>query len=446
MSLSLESAIISGIRRTRPTQNAACMQREPTRRTEIPCPSWTICISANGRGSAVSVPSNPIRERVVVLGDDLLLADERDAAVDEVRAVAQHDDLPRLPRRPDAAFERHVLEARPDGRFAVARRQLHQVDRERLQRVHLAGRDREQARAAVERLVEQVQDRRVRLVELVEPGADLAAVWVVGAARVRAHVVHGVPVDRERLARRPRLRRVAERVAPAEVDLLEAEVVRDLLPLGMEHVAVAVPDLLVLEPFALLDDLPERLQRRREVGDGDDPAAAAVVQLVGDLTGGVAAEERLFAELVAQPNERLLDRLVELADRLELVVLQQAVMLVGALDPHEGLDGLRRELLERHLERAIAVRQEGRICRQHARRVDRGRAADRVEHVRDQRHVQHLLHEDAAHDLRGRRVGVLADGVQRTQVGRDRRVLELERPLQMLVQRFGRIDGHRAAA
>ena len=39
----------------------------------------------------------------------------------------------------------------------------------------------------------------------------------------------------------------------------------------------------------------------------------------------------------------------------------------------------------------------------------------------------------------------LADGVQGAQVGRERGVLELDRPLQMLAQHFGRIDGHRAA-
>ena len=96
----------------------------------------------------------------------------------------------------------------------------------------------------------------------------------------------------DRLAGRARLRRVAERVVAADVELLEAEVVRDLLALRVEHVAVAVPDLLVLEALALLDDLLERAQRRREVGDGDDAAAAAVVEGVGHLARRVAAEER----------------------------------------------------------------------------------------------------------------------------------------------------------
>ena len=105
---------------------------------------------------------------------------------------------------------------------------------------------------------------------------------------------------------------------------------RDLVPLGVEHVAVAVPDLLVLQALALLDDLLERGERRGQVGDGDDPAAAAVVERVGHLPRRVAAEERLLAELAGEPLQRLLDRLVELADRLELVVLGQAVVLAPA--------------------------------------------------------------------------------------------------------------------
>ena len=40
---------------------------------------------------------------------------------------------------------------------------------------------------------------------------------------------------------------------------------------------------------------------------------------------------------------------------------------------------------------------------------------------------------------------VLADGLQHTRVGRDRRVFELQLPLQIWRSAFGRIDGHRAA-
>src|SRR4051794_9412896 len=99
------------------------------------------------------------------------------------------------------------------------------------------------------------------MVELLHPDALLAPLAVVLAPRVRAHVVDGLPVDCERLARRARLRRVARCEAAPHRDLLEAEVVRDLLPLGMEHVAVAVPYLLVLQALALLDDLLEGRER-----------------------------------------------------------------------------------------------------------------------------------------------------------------------------------------
>ena len=68
----------------------------------------------------------------------------------------------------------------------------------------------------------------------------------------------------EGLAGRPALRRVAAAEAAPGRDLDEAEVVGDLLALGVEHAAVAVPDLLVLEPLALLDDLAERGERRLE--------------------------------------------------------------------------------------------------------------------------------------------------------------------------------------
>ena len=114
--------------------------------------------------------------------------------------------------------------------------------------------------------------------------------------------MHGPPIDVERLARGTGLRRVAWGVAPTDVDLLEAEVVRDFFPLRMEHVAVAVPHLLVLQSLALLDDLFESRQRGREIDDGDDPAAAAVVQLVGHLASRVAGEENLLAELAGESS------------------------------------------------------------------------------------------------------------------------------------------------
>jgi hypothetical protein len=45
--------------------------------------------------------------------------------------------------------------------------------------------------------------------------------------------------------------------------------------------------------------------------------------------------------------------------------------------------------------------------------------------------VQHFLDKDAAHDLDGLWVSIRVERVQRAQVGRHRRVFELDRPLQM---------------
>ena len=129
-------------------------------------------------------------------------------------------------------------------------------------------------------------------------------------------------------------------MVPTDDDLLEAEVVRDLVSLGMEHVPVAVPHLLVLQSLTLLNDLPERRQGRLEVNDADDPAGAAVVELVAHLPGRVAAEERLLAQLGGEVPQRGFDRVVELADRLELVVLRKSLVLGGPLDLHEHLDRL----------------------------------------------------------------------------------------------------------
>ena len=74
----------------------------------------------------------------------------------------------------------------------------------------------------------------------------------------------GIPIDGEGLAGGPGLRRVAAAEPAPGRDLGEAEVVGDLLALGVEHAAVAVPDLLVLEPLTLLDHLAERCERRLE--------------------------------------------------------------------------------------------------------------------------------------------------------------------------------------
>lgn len=52
---------------------------------------------------------------------------------------------------------------------------------------------------------------------------------------------------------------------PAKLELLQAVIVADLLALGMEHVAVSIPDFEALGALALLHDL---LQRQESRGPG----------------------------------------------------------------------------------------------------------------------------------------------------------------------------------
>lgn len=114
----------------------------------------------------------------------------------------------------------------------------------------------------------------------------------------------------------------------------------DLLAIGMSDAAVLIPDLLMLQTLALLDDLGKGSQRRLEIADHDDSAAATVVQIVADLPPRIAAEHDRLAEVPRQANQTHLERLVELADRLIQVVLRKAVMLAGPLNLQERRDGL----------------------------------------------------------------------------------------------------------
>ena len=61
----------------------------------------------------------------------------------------------------------------------------------------------------------------------------------------------------------------------------------DLLTIGMEHVVVAIPHVVVSGARALLDDLLQSLERRGEIGDGDDVARTSVGELVGHLASRV---------------------------------------------------------------------------------------------------------------------------------------------------------------
>ena len=55
-----------------------------------------------------------------------------------------------------------------------------------------------------------------------------------------------------------------------------------------------------------------------------------------------------------------------------------------------------------------------------------------IQEVGRQRHVQHLLDKDAAHNFGRIWVAFGVQRIQRTQIGRHGKVLEFNRPLQML--------------
>jgi hypothetical protein len=78
--------------------------------------------------------------------------------------------------------------------------------------------------------------------------------------------------------------------------------------------------------------------------------------------------------------------------------------------------------------------------RQHPRCVQERGPADGVEQVRGQRQVEHLLDEDAPHQLDGFGVALRVERVERAQVRRQGRVLQFDRPLQMLAEIVDRGD------
>jgi hypothetical protein len=197
----------------------------------------------------------------------------------------------------------------------------------------------------------------------------------------------------------------------------EAEVVTDLVAVGVEHRVLAVPDRSVVEAFALLDDLLHRASGGREVGDRDDCTGAAVVGGPGDLPRRIAAEQRVLAKIRRQRFERFADRGVELPDRFEPVSLWQAGRLTRPLDCHERLDRVGRERLHSDDNAAVAVRQRARMRRKQIRGVELGAAADGVEEVRGEGEVKHFLNEHAADHLGGHGVVAILDRVEGGHLG-----------------------------
>ena len=153
--------------------------------------------------------------------------------------------------------------------------------------------------------------------------------------------------------------------------------------------------------------------RRRHVADLDRPASAGVVVPVRHLPRRVAGEQPLLADLIRHLLEALEDLRVERADRAgsrlrlrgvghvalgpaaeqRMVVGEGAVAVLRVLDLEEGVDRLRGERQQVHDD---AVGELVRIARGVLGSGDARLAADRVEHVGGQHHVQHLLHHHRA--------------------------------------------------
>jgi hypothetical protein len=227
---------------------------------------------------------------------------------------------------------------------------------------------------------------------------------------------------------------------PALLQLHEPVVMRYLVTLPVEHIPVAVPDLRARRALALLDDLAQCRERRREILHGDRLATALAQVDVTDLTRRVPAEYDLLPQRGAQVPQAVLDRGVELADRGIAVGPCRGVRPGWLLDAQEQLQRIRAERGEADPHRPVAVRQRVGVGRQQLGRVEHRIAADGVEQVRRQQQMQHLLGKHAAHDLRRLDVARGVEGVQRAEVRRQRGVLQLDRPLQVRAQVLKRGD------
>ena len=188
--------------------------------------------------------------------------------------------------------------------------------------------------------------------------------------------------------------------------------------------------------FALGDDRGDRCQRAVDVLD--DRGAR-------HLAARVAGED---VACLVQSGDFVADRGVELADRLEARrngferhrLHRNVDRVFGLLDLHERiLDRRLRITLDPDHQPVCAAdphRQRAGIVRDETGRVDDRRAADRVEDVAGELHVQHLLDDDAVQDLPRRRPACAgpAQRIVGGQIRRDRRMLELDRLLQRGLQ------------
>ena len=118
---------------------------------------------------------------------------------------------------------------------------------------------------------------------------------------------------------------------------------RDLVPVGVEDVLVAIPHLAAGRALALLDDLRQRHEGSVEILDLGQSSGGVAAVVRRDLASRVAGEDLLLAELGTDAVQALFDRVVELPDRLVVVALGRCTGRCGLFEAEEHLECLRSE-------------------------------------------------------------------------------------------------------
>ncbi len=132
---------------------------------------------------------------------------------------------------------------------------------------------------------------------------------MVSGSRVGTYGSDSIPVNRDRITGGAGSWGVSAEIPSAKFEFLEAVVMGDLIPFGMKHVAVSVPNLGVARTLPLFHDFLQRNECSGKTVNRDDAPAATVEVLVSDLSRWVAAEDIRLAEASGKLAKSSLDRL-----------------------------------------------------------------------------------------------------------------------------------------
>ena len=132
--------------------------------------------------------------------------------------------------------------------------------------------------------------------------------------------------------------------------------------------------------------------------------------------------------------QSVLDRGVKLCDGPLAVRLRWRARRRRMLNLQESAQRRPGEFFQRDLKFASAMRKRRRITGKKISVREPNRAAKRLQDIRRQRDVQHLLHRHAANDARRFFVVAVLDRIQRAQTRRNRGVFQLNRESLYLLQ------------